>query len=405
MRTSKKFRPAGLDSLEDRVALSGMAADPASWFAPDRPREVASTGSRVGASARVGQKAIEEPGSTSADADATAPTSATILIDGTARGQQTRQSRLVFTVYATEEGGTPLYRETQVVAVRRGKFQAYLGRGTPGGLPASLAEGQGSLYVAVTRPMRPGNPMGSRIALPSAAFSLAPEAGQGPQGPAGPAGATGPQGVQGQAGPAGAIGPQGPQGLAGPQGNAGLQGPQGQAGAIGPEGPQGETGASGPQGEPGAQGVQGPIGAQGPIGVPGPQGPQGLSGVVQASYATGPIATPAFFLAFIGPTIDVTIDDGEVISVEADATMGSFLFLGAGDLTLSVAYLSGGVIVAVSEHSGISVGPGTKSVFSLNGLITGLPAGTYTVGLAGRTFDPQWTNNGQGSTTALVIRT
>ena len=51
-----------------------------------------------------------------------------------------------------------------------------------------------------------------------------------------------------------------------------------------------------------------------------------------------------------------------------------------------------------------SLAPLTKTIFTLNSVITGLAAGTYEVGLAGQSVDPQWANNGNGATTAMVLR-
>ena len=41
---------------------------------------------------------------------------------------------------------------------------------------------------------------------------------------------------------------------------------------------------------------------------------------------------------------------------------------------------------------------------ALNGLLTGLPAGTYTIGLAGLSPDGAWINNDIGTTTVRVLR-
>ena len=181
------------------------------------------------------------------------------------------------------------------------------------------------------------------------------------------------------------VGPQGPVGPAGPQGAAGPQGTAGAPGNTGPQGPQGDPGPAGPTG---------------------PQGPQGPQGVVQTAFAAGPVITPTPLPDFIAPTVDVTVAAGDVVSVSATTTMGSFLLLGAGGLTLGVGYAVGaGPVTAAVEFAGLSVGPGEKVNFPVAGLIAGLPAGTYRVGVVGWTIDPQWTNNGTAATTALVLRT
>jgi hypothetical protein len=118
------------------------------------------------------------------------------------------------------------------------------------------------------------------------------------------------------------------------------------------------------------------------------------------------MANPDSGTTFIGPTVDVTIQDGDQIYVDATATMGSFISLGAGGLTLSVNYSTGGgALTPVVSYPGLSVGPGEKNIFPLNALITGLAAGTYTVGVSGASIDPMWTNQGTGTITAMVLRT
>ncbi|KAJ3060496.1 hypothetical protein HK102_009472 [Quaeritorhiza haematococci] len=150
-------------------------------------------------------------------------------------------------------------------------------------------------------------------------------------------------------------------------------------------------------------GVQGPQGDPGPTG---PIGPQGPTGVVQTAFATGTMANPNAGDTFIGPTVDVTIQDGDQIYIQATATMGSFISLGAGGLTLSLNYASGGgALTPVVSYPGLSVGPGEKTIFPLNALITGIAPGTYTVGVSGASIDPMWTNQGTGTITAMVLRT
>jgi len=415
-----------------------------------------------------------------------APTSRVVSISGAVPGLMRGKVNLVFTVYSSAQGGSPLFTETQRVAVVRGRFTAFLGASTQDGLPPSLFQANDSLYVGVSTPRRPGRQLSARIPLASSAFAQFADAPAGQQGPAGPQGETGADGAQGPAGPQGATGatgaqgpqgpdgatgaqgdpgpqgatgsqgetgaqgpqgtqgdpgPQGPQGdpgAQGPQGDPGSQGPQGDPGTTGAQGPQGDPGAQGPQGDPGAQGPQGDPGAQGPQGDPGaqgpqgdpgsqgpqgdpgdpgaqgpqgdpgatgPQGPQGQSGVVETQFASGPVSTPGLVFDFIAPTVTITVADGQVVSVIASATMGTSLSFGGGALNLSIAYrLSGGgalttTVIAADE----SLGPFTKTIFTLNSVISGLAAGTYDVGLAGRSVDPQWTNNGDAATTVMVL--
>lgn len=294
-----------------------------------------------------------------------APTSAVVPISGAVPQISHGKVHLVFRVYSSATGGTSLFTETQRVAVLHGRFTALLGASTPGGLPPSLFQGVDSLYVSVSPPRRSGYQIGARIPLTSSAFA---------------------------------------------QYAAGLVGPAGPAGPVGPAGPQRATGAVGPQGPTGAQGPagqQGDTGAQGPQGVPGPQGPQGDPGVVQTLFASGAVTQPGASFDFIAPSVLVTIADGESISVVSSATMGTTLLFGGGALDLSIAYRpqGGGPVTTTVVATDESLGPFTKTIFTLNSVISGLPAGSYEVGLAGRSIDPQWANNGDAATTVMVVRT
>lgn len=87
---------------------------------------------------------------------------------------------------------------------------------------------------------------------------VGPQGPSGPQGPTGPAGAQGVSGSQGPQGPAGPTGPVGNAGAAGPQGPtgpAGAIGPTGPQGPVGDTGPMGPTGPQGPTGAPGTNGT------------------------------------------------------------------------------------------------------------------------------------------------------
>jgi hypothetical protein len=55
---------------------------------------------------------------------------------------------LVFGIYSSAVGGTPLYSETQSLAVRRGVFHALIGSVTP--LPQQLFAGNAELYLEIT---------------------------------------------------------------------------------------------------------------------------------------------------------------------------------------------------------------------------------------------------------------
>jgi len=118
----------------------------------------------------------------------------------------------------------------------------------------------------------------------------------------------------------------GPEGPEGPEGPAGPQGPKGDTGATGPEGPEG------PEGPRGQRGAKGDTGATGPAG---PVGPQGPSGIVEIHSFTGPIGTVDGSFAgyrFHGPTVTVTVADGQRVTGSATAILS--LISDPGGLTM-----------------------------------------------------------------------
>jgi len=214
----------------------------------------------------------------------------------------------------------------------------------------------------------------------------------GNEGPEGPAGATGP------AGPEGPTGPEGPAGPAGATGPAGPEGPAGPAGPAGPEGPAGPAGSAGPMG---------PVGMTGPMGPAGPAGEAGASGILDAQSASGNgLPAPSMTNQFLSPQVTVTVADGERIVVNAGRVLGTGS-AGGDSLSLWICYRNGGAITTFgSAMSGLRLGASQRHLFSLSAVVSGLPAGTYVVGLCGTAPSPfaPWPNNGEGFTTALVLR-
>ena len=224
-------------------------------------------------------------------------------------------------------------------------------------------------------------------------------------GPAGPVGPAGPQGPAGPDGPVGPAGPQGAQGLTGAIGPAGSAGPQGPVGPAGPEGPKGQTG---PTGATGAQGPIGPMGPFGPAGPTGAMGPPGPTGVVGGDFRveSAPGATPNGTLTFLSPALPVTIAKaGQRIFVTASRALGSTAASGGDSLTLWICSRGGGPLVQASATAmgGLKVGVNSRALFTLSGVISGLQAGTYQVGLCGTASNANWNNNGAGYTTAIVF--
>jgi hypothetical protein len=127
--------------------------------------------------------------------------------------------------------------------------------------------------------------------------------------------------------------------------------------------------------------------------------------VVDTEFASGSVTAPGLVFGFIAPTVTVTVADGQVVSVIASATMGTALSFGGGALNLSIAYrpAGAGALTTTVVMSDESLGPGTKTIFTLNSVLSGLDAGTYEIGLAGRSIDPMWINNGEAAITAMVL--
>lgn len=249
-------------------------------------------------------------------------------------------------------------------------------------------------------PMGPIGPMG-------------PAGAQGPKGDPGAAGPTGPTGPAGAAGPTGPQGPAGPTGPTGPQGakgDTGAAGPQGPAGPEGPQGPKGDTGPAGPQGpggDPGPAGPAGPAGPQGPAGDPGPQGPagpMGPSGISSTGFASGFGGNPGPNMAFVTTTATVTVQAGQKVLVNANKVFGTSV--GADDLNLWIGYIKQGdpAITTVGQGAfGNTLTAGQRTTMGLSAILSGLPAGTYRVGLVAQTSSPNWNANDFSYTTALVF--
>jgi hypothetical protein len=112
-------------------------------------------------------------------------------------------------------------------------------------------------------------------------------------------------------------------------------------------------------------------------------------------------------LGFLSATVTVTITAGQSIYVVSSASLGTTNTNGAHFLDLYVCYQAGsGPIqtVGIGEF-GLSVPNAMRTSFELSAVITGLPAGTYTVGLGGQTENgnTDWNSNDAGYTTALVL--
>jgi hypothetical protein len=198
----------------------------------------------------------------------------------------------------------------------------------------------------------------------------------------------------------GAAGPTGPTGADGAPGADGATGP------AGPDGPIGPTGPTGPQGVQGVQGLVGPTGPTGAQGVQGVPGPNVSSIAMNAGISTPPTLAPT--IGFIAVPVNVTTTAGQKIFAVSNAALGSTA--AGGGTTLRI-YMCTRSTVAGSPI--VTFGPGIfdltvpqnqRQLVDINAVITGLAAGTYSVGLCGSSATPaNWNNNEYSYTSAMVL--
>jgi hypothetical protein len=179
----------------------------------------------------------------------------------------------------------------------------------------------------------------------------------------------------------------------------------GAQGAEGPEGPQGDAGAEGPAGAPGADGAAGPAGPPGPPGAPGAAGP---SPVVDAGYASGGgLVAPGYALQFLAPTVVATVADGQRVYVNSSRIFWAPSGHASDSLTLWICYAgASGVLTKVgAAMTQLKLPINQRAQFGLTAVISGLSAGTYTVGLCGTATNGYgtWDPSGEGVTTTLVF--
>src|SRR5262245_5012957 len=99
-----------------------------------------------------------------------APTTPLIPIRDRLPGRVTGTTVLVFSIYSSDRGGTPLFQEVQRVRLIDGRFVTLLGRMTPGGVPDSIFQTGGSFYVGVSWRGRPDRQLGIRVPMTFSEF-------------------------------------------------------------------------------------------------------------------------------------------------------------------------------------------------------------------------------------------
>jgi hypothetical protein len=130
----------------------------------------------------------------------------------------------------------------------------------------------------------------------------------------------------------------------------------------------------------------------------------GTFGIYRAGGGFNPQATTGF----LSTTVTVTISSGQQIYVDVNQTFGSVSVGGAGSLDLFVGYrVAGSGVTPTLLGAGmfnISVPQGVRMPFGISGVISGLPAGSYEVGMAGDDDgNGNWNNSEWGYVSALVL--
>jgi hypothetical protein len=103
--------------------------------------------------------------------------------------------------------------------------------------------------------------------------------------------------------------------------------------------------------------------------------------------------------------VSVTVATGQRVHVTSHAALGSTAAGGANALNLYICYrLSGGLITTVGGGAfGMTAAQNQRHLYGLSAVITGLPAGTYDVGLCGSSSSTNWNFNEWAYTSAMVF--
>lgn len=111
--------------------------------------------------------------------------------------------------------------------------------------------------------------------------------------------------------------------------------------------------------------------------------------------------------AFISTIATITITAGQKIHVTAHQALGSFAVGGGTNLNLYIGYRPAGTTPVTAVGGGmfnLTVPQNQRQIFGASAIISGLPAGTYEVGLAGASTVPaNWNNNEWGYVTAFAL--
>jgi hypothetical protein len=127
----------------------------------------------------------------------------------------------------------------------------------------------------------------------------------------------------------------------------------------------------------------------------------------EALYTAGSGTAPTATTAFLSPTVGVTITAGQKIHVTATQTFGSTAVGGAASLDIHIGYrlMPSGTLTLVGGGMWDNRVPqNTRWPFTVSAVITGLPAGSYLVGMAGDDDgNGNWNNMEWGYVSVIVL--
>lgn len=127
----------------------------------------------------------------------------------------------------------------------------------------------------------------------------------------------------------------------------------------------------------------------------------------QAFFISGPGVMPTATTGFLSTTLNVTITAGQKIHVTATQTFGSTALLGGGGLDIYIGYRLVGAPAISLAGGGMwdnRVPQNTRIPFTVSAVLTGLPAGTYEVGMAGDDDgNGMWNNMEWGYVSVIVL--
>jgi len=129
------------------------------------------------------------------------------------------------------------------------------------------------------------------------------------------------------------------------------------------------------------------------------------SGIFNSAFDAGTMPYPSSTLSFISSPVTVTIAAGQKVLVISSRALGGYAAAnGLGIYPACQSTVPGSPIQTLDLGIfGLQVPANTRSTFSINGIFTDLPAGTYKFGMAGITSSPNWTNSEWSYTSVLVF--